>query len=472
MRSFFKSPDKKKKYLLILGDIFVVCLGLFISFLINFFKSGGVSTFIETLPRLSLLSFVLALINIFLLFFGVATLISFTYAVTAYVVGAFDINVVFNKKQNILNIIFSVIISMVINYLLINVLSSQFFDRSLWIFFILFIFVFMLMWRKIFYDKLIINDSYNILIIQPDTLAKTASLLLSSNGNKNIFHIDETTEEEFFSKDIINNYKEGRREYHLIVFPFLTNLSDDHMISLVKKKFWGVSTCNSLTFYIHSTGSIPVFDIGPNKLIDLSVTLALSSPLQRRLKRVVDILFSLCGLVISLPLLAIIVFLIKFTSKGPVFFTQERLGLHEKPFTVYKFRTMIVNAEKDTGPVWASVNDPRVTTIGGFLRKSRLDELPQLYNVLKGEMSFIGPRPIRRFFADKLSKDFPFYFLRFYIKPGLTGWAQVAGDYGDSVEGQLQKLEYEVFYLQEYTLFLDAVIFLKTIKKVVWAKGQ
>jgi lipopolysaccharide/colanic/teichoic acid biosynthesis glycosyltransferase len=133
---------------------------------------------------------------------------------------------------------------------------------------------------------------------------------------------------------------------------------------------------------------------------------------------------------------------------------------------------MIVNAEKDTGPVWASVNDPRVTTIGGFLRKSRLDELPQLYNVLKGEMSFIGPRPIRRFFADKLSKDFPFYFLRFYIKPGLTGWAQVAGDYGDSVEGQLQKLEYEVFYLQEYTLFLDAVIFLKTIKKVVWAKGQ
>jgi len=139
---------------------------------------------------------------------------------------------------------------------------------------------------------------------------------------------------------------------------------------------------------------------------------------------------------------------------------------------IHKFRTMKVNAEKETGPVWARKDDPRVTPVGAFLRKSRLDELPQIFNVFKGEMSFIGLRPIRKFFADKLSRDFPFYFLRFYIKPGLTGWAQVSAEYDNSMEWHLKKLEYELFYMQEYTLFLDAVIILKTIKTVVWAKGN
>ncbi|MCK9296671.1 MAG: sugar transferase [Desulfobulbaceae bacterium] len=471
MKSFFKSPDKKKKYILICGDIFVLCLGLLAGFFINFMKSGGVSTFIEALPNLTLLPIILALVNISLLFLSVASLLSTIYAVTAYVVGAFDIDIVFNKKQNVINIALAVALSMLINFAVINVIFDQFFDKYIWLFFVLFTFSGVVSWRKIFYNNFIISDPYNILIIDPDKLAKKASLLLT-NGKHNIFHIAEIAEEEFFAKYLFFDNKDGWRKYNLIVFPFLTNLSNDHMISLVKTKFWGVSTCSSLTFYIHSTGSIPVFDIGPNKLIDLSVTLALSNPLQRRIKRVGDILFSLCGFVITFPVMIIVAGLIKATSSGPVLFRQERLGLHEKPFMVYKFRTMKVNAEKDTGPVWAKKGDPRVTPIGGFLRKSRLDELPQFYNVFKGEMSFVGPRPIRHFFADKLSRDFPFYFLRFYIKPGLTGWAQVSGDYGDTIEGQLQKLQYELFYLQEYTLFLDAVIILKTIKKVVWAKGQ
>ncbi|MEW6521115.1 MAG: sugar transferase [Thermodesulfobacteriota bacterium] len=472
MKSFFKSPDKKKKYILICGDIFVLCLGLFASFSMNFMKSGGASTFITALPQLSLLSFILALVNISLLFLGVAALLSITYAVTAYVIGAFDINIVFNKKQNMLNIVFSVALGMLINFIVINIVFDQFFDRYIWLFFILFTYAAIVVWRKIFHSKFILGNPYKILIIAPDNLAKKASSLLLSNGNYNIFHIDETTEEEFFADNIRVDQHEGCGEYNLIVFPFLTNLSNEHMISLVKTKFWGISTCSSLTFYIHSTGSIPVFDIGPSKLIDLSVTLELSNPLQRRIKRVLDILFSLCGFVVFSPVMIFVACLVKTTSRGPVLFSQERLGLHEKPFRVYKFRTMKADAEKETGPVWARKNDPRVTPIGAFLRKSRLDELPQLFNVFKGEMSFIGPRPIRKFFADKLSGDFPFYFLRFYIKPGLTGWAQVSGDYGDTIEGQLQKLQYEVFYLQEYTLFLDAVIILKTIKKVVWGKGQ
>jgi lipopolysaccharide/colanic/teichoic acid biosynthesis glycosyltransferase len=142
------------------------------------------------------------------------------------------------------------------------------------------------------------------------------------------------------------------------------------------------------------------------------------------------------------------------------------------PFRLFKFRTMIDNAEKVTGPMWAKKDDPRITPIGKFFRKTRIDELPQFFNVLGGDMSFIGPRPIRKFFADKLSKEFPYYFLRFYVKPGLTGWAQVSGDYGDTVEGQLKKLEYELFYIHEYSLLLDGVIFLKTVQRVLGAKGQ
>ena len=153
--------------------------------------------------------------------------------------------------------------------------------------------------------------------------------------------------------------------------------------------------------------------------------LALKNQFQQRIKRILDILLSLLNIIVALPVMAAIAAVIKLTSKGPILYVHERLGLNERPFMLYKFRTMIDNAEEATGPVWAEKNDPRITPFGRFLRKTRLDELPQLFNVLRGDMSFVGPRPIRKFFAEKLAEEFPYYFLRFYVKPGLTGWAQV-----------------------------------------------
>ena len=146
--------------------------------------------------------------------------------------------------------------------------------------------------------------------------------------------------------------------------------------------------------------------------------------------------------------------------------------MNERPFTLLKFRSMVDGAEKETGPKWSSSDDPRITAVGRFLRKTRLDELPQLINVLKGHISIVGPRPIRKQFADRMAEKFPFYRLRFCMKPGITGWAQVNGGYSVSDEGQLEILEYELFYIQNRSSFFDLFIILKTIQTVLFRQGE
>jgi exopolysaccharide biosynthesis polyprenyl glycosylphosphotransferase len=192
----------------------------------------------------------------------------------------------------------------------------------------------------------------------------------------------------------------------------------------------------------------------------------------QKVKRLFDVSLSLFILLISFPLLVLCALLIKLDSKGPVFFKQERLGLDQKPFDLIKLRTMIKDAEEKTGPKWAEPKDPRITRVGKFLRKTRLDEIPQFINILKGEMSFIGPRPIRKIFEDQFSLKVPYYFLRHSVKPGLTGWAQVKHDAPRSDEGPVERLQYDLFYIQKASIFLDFLIFLKTIQIVLFKFGQ
>jgi exopolysaccharide biosynthesis polyprenyl glycosylphosphotransferase len=188
-------------------------------------------------------------------------------------------------------------------------------------------------------------------------------------------------------------------------------------------------------------------------------------------KRLVDITLSVCLLILFLPLILIIAVLIKFDSKGPVIFSQERLGENKKIYRIYKFRSMVADAEKKSGPVWAQDNDERITRVGRLLRKWRLDEIPQLWNVLKGEMSFVGPRPEREFFVKELEKKIPYYGFRFAIKPGLTGWAQVCYAYGSSVGDAIEKLNYELFYIKNMSMLMDLMIVLRTIKIVLFGRG-
>lgn len=191
---------------------------------------------------------------------------------------------------------------------------------------------------------------------------------------------------------------------------------------------------------------------------------------QQVFRRLVSISISLIGLLICLPILPCLMIAVRLSSPGPIFFRQVRVGLRGKPFEVIKFRTMRQDAEKN-GPQWAKKNDARVTAFGRFMRKTRLDEIPQLWNVLKGDMGFVGPRPERPEFVDWLNSEIPFYELRHIIRPGLTGWAQVRYGYGATLEETKQKLEYDLYYVKHMSVGLDLLIIFETIKTIILRRG-
>jgi lipopolysaccharide/colanic/teichoic acid biosynthesis glycosyltransferase len=190
------------------------------------------------------------------------------------------------------------------------------------------------------------------------------------------------------------------------------------------------------------------------------------------IKRLVDISLAFVGLVVNIPLLALAALLVKLQDGGRVFYSQERVGKGGKIFRIHKLRTMVDGAEGASGPVWASPDDPRVTGVGHWLRKLRIDEIPQMWNVLRGEMSFVGPRPERLVFVEALQEKFPVYSLRHLMRPGITGWAQVRCPYAASEDDALLKLEYDLYYLQNASLLFDLRIILKTVSTVVSGGGS
>jgi len=234
-------------------------------------------------------------------------------------------------------------------------------------------------------------------------------------------------------------------------------------------KFSGIEVIDAPSFYEEITGKLLVENITPSWFI-FSNGFRITA-IKRVHKRIFDMTLSLLLLILTLPLLPIIALFIKIDSQGPAFFRQVRVGELEKEFVLYKFRTMRSDAENGTGAVWAQKNDSRVTRFGKFLRKTRIDELPQLYNVLKGDMSFVGPRPERPEFVSELKKIIPYYSERHFVKPGATGWAQIRYPYGASVEDALEKLRHDLYYIKNISLFLDMMIFVETIKVMLFGRG-
>jgi len=189
-------------------------------------------------------------------------------------------------------------------------------------------------------------------------------------------------------------------------------------------------------------------------------------------KRLMDLAISLSVLVIMMPVIVVISIAIKWSSAGPAIYSQNRVGKNGKQFTMYKFRTMYNDAEANTGPTWAAENDPRVTKVGAWLRKTRLDEIPQFYNVLKGEMSLVGPRPERPFFVEEFKKEIPMYTRRLRVRPGITGWAQVKWKYDSSLDDVKEKTKYDLFYVENMSLRMDFKILINTLFSMLRAKGQ
>jgi sugar transferase (PEP-CTERM system associated) len=223
------------------------------------------------------------------------------------------------------------------------------------------------------------------------------------------------------------------------------------------------------SFYEKQTGKILVTGMRPSWLIFSDGFV--KTRFTRMVKRAVDIALALVGLALTAPVMALVALVVKLDSRGPVLFRQERVGQHGRIFVLKKFRSMRENAEEHGRAVWATRNDPRVTRVGWFLRRSRLDELPQLVNVLAGDMSFIGPRPERPEFVRLLQQRIPFYMERQSVKPGLTGWAQVRHHYAASVDDTVEKLQYDLYYIKNLSLFLDLLILVSTIQVVLFGRG-
>lgn len=241
--------------------------------------------------------------------------------------------------------------------------------------------------------------------------------------------------------------------------------------NLLRLKMEGVKTYDFFSFYENIEGKVPVEALNEEKLLLDTGFDIYHNTFQKRIKRSLDVILSCFVGIVSLPVMLLSMIIIKMESKGPVFFIQERIGFDNKPFNIIKFRSMRLHDE-DEHSKYAGKNDSRITRYGSIMRKTRIDELPQIWNVLRGDMSFIGPRAE----WSKLSKEYedqiPFYPLRHSVKPGLTGWAQVSYPYGAGLEDMKEKLMYDFYYIKHQTLSLDVKIIFKTIKTVIFGKGQ
>ena len=237
---------------------------------------------------------------------------------------------------------------------------------------------------------------------------------------------------------------------------------------LLEFKALGVDVLDGHCLFEDITGRLSIDSLRPSALI-------FSEGFRRRIvvvstKRLFDILVSLCGLVFLLPLFLLVAILIKVDSPGPAMYRQVRVGLRGRPYLIWKFRSMRQDAEND-GPRWAQANDPRISRVGWWLRKTRLDELPQLVNVLRGEMSLVGPRPERPGFVQTLRRSIPYYDIRHTVKPGITGWAQVKFRYGASEEDSHTKLQYDLYYVKNLSFLLEMKVLIRTIRVVMLGEG-
>ncbi len=286
-----------------------------------------------------------------------------------------------------------------------------------------------------------------------------------TNGQSGEFPSKSTlTEAEDYLSTTVNNLRATR--VVVAMGDRRGKLPVDLLLSL---KCRGLQVQDGVDVYEAITGKVPIESIRLGWL--LFSPGCYSSRFHLAYKRTASILVSIFGLLVSLPLLPFVILAIKFTSRGPVLYRQKRVGREGVPFYCYKFRTMRADAEADTGATWALDDDPRITRVGKFLRMSRLDEIPQLWNVLKGDMSLVGPRPERPEFTEFLSREIPHYHLRHTVRPGITGWAQIRYKYASSLEDAREKLRYDLFYIKNMSIGLDLLVFLQTIKVILFSEG-
>ena len=357
-------------------------------------------------------------------------------------------------------IIVSIILSLTLFFLKIINIDLYLYSKNLPYIFSIFI-------SLAFLNEILINKIINLII--PFKLEKIFIL-----GSKNDLDQMKSILSYYDYKNKIH-FEAIEANYDLREIPAKLIISRDNELSNESKLLKhflknGVQVFTKYSWFEFELNCLPV-DLLDSEEIFYSKNFFNKKDFEFKVKRVGDIFVSLILIVLSSPIILISGLLIWLTDQGPIFYKQQREGLFREELNVYKLRTMVVNAEVN-GPQWAAKNDRRITLIGNILRKTRIDELPQLISVFKGEMSLIGPRPERPAFNNLLAKEIPHYNLRHIIKPGLSGWAQVNYPYGSSYKDSKNKLSYDLFYISNYSIFLDFLILFKTMRTVFSAKGS
>lgn len=307
------------------------------------------------------------------------------------------------------------------------------------------------------------------------TKSKRVLSLVGSNIASHTATVNQTIlpTDNYLSIDSIDNFAAWSKQSWsgVLIDETEQELSDEMVRELMEMRLRGIYVYSLADFCEQFWHKIPPAYIQDDWFAFTSGFSILHNRINAKLKQAVDFLAAALLLTITLPLTLLVAIAIKIDSPGPIFYSQVRTGLNSKKFKVYKFRSMRQDAEQ-MGIQWAQERDPRITKIGRLLRLTRMDELPQLWNILKGEMSLVGPRPERPEFDAQLRKEIPYYDVRYLVKPGITGWAQVCYPYGASIEDAYQKVAYDLYYIKNYSLFLDAAIALKTIRVVLLGKGR
>jgi sugar transferase (PEP-CTERM system associated) len=448
----------RHRWLLLMGDVVLICLSIFLSIGLRINFTANTLMAYSSEPSLTLV----------------------LYPLTLYIFDLYNVERFFRSWETTLRSAMAVCLGTVLTVLIFYIAPIGPFGRGVMILEAVMVWYFLNIWRwsyGIIFQKS--GQRRPVLILGAGLCGKTIYRLLKSplspydvkgfvDDDPTIVHSEDFPAIMGGSDRLIDIA--GKTGVGTVVLAIPRNRSEELIRSILKARLKGLNILDMADVYESLTGRIPVSGIGDQWLLFAQGFYLLRADYVQKLKRLLDFLASGLILLMMSPILGLAYLAIKIDSPGPVFYTQERVGKDREVFTIYKFRSMQYMAEKGA-PEWAREKDPRVTRVGKILRLTHIDELPQIWNIFKGEMSLVGPRPERPEFVDILEKQLPYYFVRHTIKPGLTGWAQINYRYGASVEDAHNKLEYDLYYVKNMSLILDLQILLRTVGVVLLKDG-
>lgn len=448
----------KKKLILLIGDMLVIIASFYIS---SFIRWGELSDISSSFNTAVILSF-------------------FVYIFTFYIADLYNLENKFKNEWYILKFAVTVVAASSLIAVIFYIFPFWKYGRGIFFLSSVSIFSLSILWHFVFnkffkYQRV----PSKVLIVGAGGTGKELYSILENNKDVDVIgFLDDAPDKlgmTIGSSSVIGEtglLLPLLRDKNIdkVIVAINGNISPELFKRIVDAKFSGVEIYDMPSIYENITGKIPVLHTNDRWLGYSNIYGIKKNLYNTKIKMFLDKTLAAIGLILSAPIMCITSLAIKLDSKGTVFYSQERVGKDGKVFTLFKFRSMKADAEAN-GAVWAKQNDSRVTRVGRIIRLLRIDEIPQMWNVIKGDMSFIGPRPERPEFVESLSKEIPYYFLRQSVKPGITGWAQINYRYGASKEDALEKLQYDLFYIKNLSFILDLIILFATIRVVLFGKG-